>query len=73
VWISKVNEHIGSSPLGFEDAVASVIRRANATLRGITGITVIEKRVKVLDGAIAEYRVHLRLDFDMAPASVLHR
>jgi flavin-binding protein dodecin len=70
--VSKVNELIGSSPLGFEDAAKSVIARANRTLRGITGIEVIEKRIKVQEDGIAEYRVRLRLVFDMAPDTVLH-
>jgi hypothetical protein len=72
MWVSKVNELIGSSPESFEEAARCVIGRANRTLRGITGIEVIEKRVKVQDGRIAEYRVRLRLVFDMAPESVLH-
>jgi len=72
MWVSKVNELIGSSPDGFEQAAKQVIERANRTLRGITGIEVIEKRVKVEDGVIAEYRVRLRLVFDMAPETVLH-
>jgi dodecin len=72
MWISKVNELIGSSTVSFEEAARSVLLRANRTLRGITGIEVLEKRVKVVDGGIAEYRVRLRLVFDMAPETVLH-
>lgn len=72
MWVSKVNELIGSSPESFEDAARSVLARANRTLRGITGIEVLEKRVKVEGGRIAEYRVRLRLVFDMAPETVLH-
>lgn len=72
MWVSKVNELIGSSPDGFEEAARSVIARANRTLRGITGIEVIEKRVKVKDGRIDEYRVRLRLVFEMAPEAALH-
>lgn len=72
MWISKVNELIGSSSEGFEDAARKVLLRANRTLRGITGIEVLEKRVKVEGGRIAEYRVRLRLVFDMAPETDLH-
>lgn len=72
MWVAKVNELIGSSPMGFEDAARSVLLRANRTLRGITGIEVIEKRVKIEQGGIAEYRVRLRLMFDMAPQTNLH-
>ena len=70
--MSKVNELIGSSPDSFEDAARSVIERANRTLRGITGIQVVEKRVKIADDRIVEYRVRLRLSFDMAPETALH-
>lgn len=70
--ISKVNELIGSSPSGFEDAARQVIARANRTLRGIRGIEVVEKRVKIEDDGIREYRVRLRLRFDMAPETLLH-
>lgn len=72
MWVSKVNELIGSSPDGFEEAARSVVARAHRTLRGIKGIEVLEKRVKIEDGRVAEYRVRLRLVFDMAPETVLH-
>ncbi len=70
--IAKVNELIGSSPDGFEDAARNVIARANRTLRGVTGFQVVEKRIKVDEDGISEYRVRLRLSFDMAPETVLH-
>lgn len=72
MWVAKVNELIGSSPHGFEEAARAVVERANRTLRGITGIEVLEKRAKVESGSIVEYRVRLRLVFDMAPAAELH-
>jgi flavin-binding protein dodecin len=72
MWVSKVNELIGSSPDGFEEAARSVLERANRTVAGIRGIEVLDKRVKVQDGRIVEYRVRLRLVFDMAPDTALH-
>jgi dodecin len=72
VWVAKVSELIGSSPLSFEEAAREVVARANRTLRGITGIQVIEKRARVDGDHILEYRVRLRLSFDMAPETVLH-
>jgi flavin-binding protein dodecin len=72
VWVSKVNEFIGSSSAGFEGAALEVVERASRTLRGITGIEILDKSVKVEDGAVVEYRVKLRLLFDMAPESDLH-
>ena len=72
MWISKVSQIIGSSPNSFEDAAQSVIARADRTLRGITGFDVVEKRMKVEAGRIAEYRVRLRLHFDVAPHTETH-
>jgi flavin-binding protein dodecin len=72
MWVSKVSQIIGSSSQSFEDAAESVLARANRTLRGITGIEVVEKRLKIDPDGITEYRVHLRLTFDMAPWSETH-
>lgn len=72
MWISKVSEIIGSSPNSFEEAASSVVERAHATLRGITGIEVLDKRIKIEDDEVAEYRVRLRLCFDIAPRSESH-
>jgi flavin-binding protein dodecin len=72
MWVSKTSELIGSSPESFEDAARCVVERADRTLRGIRGIEVVEKRVKVAEGRIVEYRVRLRLAFDMAPDAALH-
>ena len=72
MWVSKISEIIGSSPESFEAAAAEVVARANRTLRRITGIEVVDKRVKVEGNAIAEYRVRLRLSFDVAPRSKSH-
>jgi flavin-binding protein dodecin len=65
VWVAKVSELIGSSEVSFEDAARIVLRRANRNLRGITGIEVVSKRLKIEEGHIVEYRVRLRLSFNM--------
>jgi flavin-binding protein dodecin len=70
--IAKVNELIGSSPHSFEAAAREVIERANRTLRGVTGVEVIEKQASVSDDRVGEYRVRLRLHFDMAPETLWH-
>lgn len=72
MWVSKVNEMIGSSPTSFESAAEAVLVRANRTLRGITGIEVVEKKIKVEADSIKEYRVRLRLSFDVAPRTESH-
>lgn len=70
--VGKVSEVIGSSPTSFEDAARKVIARARRTLLGITGIEVLEKRLKIEEGAIREYRIRLRLLFDVAPEIESH-
>jgi len=72
VWVGKVSELIGSSETSFDAAARTVVERAHRTLRGITGVEVIEKRVRVRDDRIVEYRVRLRLCFDLAPHAELH-
>ena len=46
--------------------------RAHRTLRGITGIEVVDKRIKVENDEAVEYRVRLRLSFDVASRSEPH-
>jgi flavin-binding protein dodecin len=70
--IAKVNELIGSSEKSFEDAASEVLRRAHRTLRGVTGIEVIDKRVIVEDERIVRYQVRLRLVFQLAPGTLWH-
>ena len=72
MWVGKISEIIGSSPTSFEAAAEAVLARANRTLRGITGIEIVEKRLKIESGVITEYRVRLRLGFDMAPQTETH-
>ncbi len=72
MWVSKVSELIGSSPDGFDAAARSVVSRANRSLRGISGIEVVEKRIKIEADCVVEYRVRLRLVFDLAPRAELH-
>ena len=72
MWVSKISEIIGSSPTSFEHAASAVLARANRTLKGITGIEVLDKRIKIENDGIAEYRVRLRLLFDVAPRSNSH-
>ena len=55
--IARVTEIIAGSSKGFEDAVKIGFARATKTLRGITGIRIVEFRVAVENSKIIEYRV----------------
>jgi len=51
------------SPKGFEEAVKVGFARATKTLRGITGMRIVEMRVAVENSKIIEYRVRLEVIF----------
>jgi flavin-binding protein dodecin len=61
--VARVTEVIASSQDGFREAVEEGLGRAARTLRGITGLEVIGKRVKVEAGLIVEYRVDMKITF----------
>src|SRR5207247_1798120 len=61
--VARVTEIIASSPDGFREAVEEGMARAARTLRGITGLEVLGKRVKVERGLIVEYRVDMKITF----------
>lgn len=72
MWVSKVSELIGASNESYEEAARAVVARANETLRGVTGFEVVEKTAKIRDDRIVEYRIRIRLIFDVAPQLEQH-
>jgi len=63
VAVARVTEIRASSPDGFREAVEEGVERAARTLRNITGLEVVKKRVKVERGLIVEYRVDMKVVF----------
>jgi len=61
--VARVTEIIASSPKSFDDAIKVGFKRATKTLRGITGLRVIEQRVAVDADQIKEYRVRMEVIF----------
>ncbi|MFA5793982.1 MAG: dodecin family protein [Candidatus Brocadiia bacterium] len=61
--VARVTQIVASSPKGITEAVQEGIRRATKTLRGITGAEVTKTNVKVENGKIIEYRVHMSITF----------
>jgi hypothetical protein len=61
--VARVTEIIASSSEGFREAVEEGLARARRTLRNITGLEVLGKRVKVERGQIVEYRVDMKIIF----------
>lgn len=63
VHVARATEAIAESPVSFEDALQVGFKRAIQTLRGITGLRVLEQRVAVKDNKIATYRVRFEVIF----------
>lgn len=52
--VARVTEIIAGSTVSFDDAIRAGFERACKALRGITGIRILEQRVKVADNKMAE-------------------
>jgi flavin-binding protein dodecin len=61
--VARVTQAIAESPVSFEDALQVGFKRAVQTLRGITGLRVLEERVSVKDNQITNYRVRFEVIF----------
>jgi dodecin len=61
--VASVSKITAASTQSFDAAVREGLERANATLRGITGLHVIEQKASVQNGRIAEYRVTMEVTF----------
>jgi flavin-binding protein dodecin len=61
--IARVTEIIAGSPVSFDDAIKIGFERACKTLRGITGVRILEQRIKVADNKMVEYRVRMEIIF----------
>ncbi len=61
--VARVTKVTAASPDGFDAAIREGLNRASKTLRGITGLHVIEQKAKVENGRIAEYRVTMEITF----------
>jgi flavin-binding protein dodecin len=61
--VARVTEIIAGSSKGFDDALKIGFARATKTLRGITGMRVVEFRVAVENSKITEYRVRMEVIF----------
>ncbi|MBI3710068.1 MAG: dodecin domain-containing protein [Proteobacteria bacterium] len=61
--VARVSKITASSPKSFQDAVDAGLARAAKTLRGITGLHVVEEKAKVEKGKITEYRVTMDITF----------
>jgi dodecin len=61
--VARVTKITSASHESFQDAVEVGLKRAAKTLRGITGLTVLDQKAKVVDGKITEYRTTMEITF----------
>jgi flavin-binding protein dodecin len=61
--VARVTEVIGASSKSWEDAVHSALKRANKTLRNLTGLEVVKMNAHIENGKITEYRAHVKITF----------
>jgi flavin-binding protein dodecin len=61
--VARVTEAIAESPVSFAEALKVGFKRATETLRGITGLRVLEERVHVDKNKIVAYRVRFEVIF----------
>lgn len=61
--VARVTKIIGSSPRSWQDAVNEALKRANKTLRNLTGLHVLEQKARIEKGKITEYRATVEVTF----------
>jgi flavin-binding protein dodecin len=61
--VARVTQAIAESPISFADALEVGFQRAAATLRGITGLRLLEQRLAIKNNQIASYRVRFEVIF----------
>ena len=66
--VIKVLELVGTSSQSWSDAAKQAVEEASKTLRGITGVDVVNSTAQVKDGKIAEYHVTVKIAFEIERA-----
>ena len=61
--VAKITEISSTSTKSFQDAIEKGIKRANKTLKNITGAWVAEEKVHVKNGKITSWQVNLKVTF----------
>ena len=61
--IAKVTEITSNSTKSFDDAISDGIKRANKSLKNVTGAWVADQKVTVEDGQISGYQVRMKITF----------
>lgn len=67
--VIKVLELVGTSSSSWSDAAKQAVEEASKTVRGITGVDVVNSTAQVKDGKIAEYHVTVKIAFEIERGS----
>jgi flavin-binding protein dodecin len=63
VAVIKTIDLVGVSGESWRDAANQALKEASRTIRGITGMDVLDTSCNVADGEIFEYLTHVRIKF----------
>ena len=61
--VIKTIDLVGVSSESWRDAAQQALAEASRTIRGITGMDVLDTSATVSDGKIVEYLTHVRIKF----------
>ena len=61
--VARVTTIVASSKNSWQDAADQGFKRAAKTLRGITGLRILEQTAHVEKGKITEYRIRMQVTF----------
>lgn len=61
--VARVSEIQSSSKKSFQDAIEQGIKRANKTLRNVSGAWIKDQRMVISKGKVTEYRVLMKVTF----------
>ena len=61
--VARVSEITAESKKGFNDAIEEGIKRANKTLKNVTGAWIRDQEVIIKEGKIKSYRVKMKVTF----------
>jgi dodecin len=63
--VYKLIELVGSSPKGYDAAVANAVERAGQTVRNMRWFEVVSSRGHIDDGKIAHWQVTIKVGFTL--------
>lgn len=61
--VIKTIDLVGVSTESWRDAANQALAEASKTIRGVTGMEVLDTSCSVVDGKISEYLTHVRIKF----------